>query len=98
MIVFSGLRWKILAATAPSCCDLADVCREAVEHCNILRAGIDLSFRRDIIEARPGSDPAQLADIFERRAAKAGGWMPLIHARRRHLAPLDQLQTREDRP
>lgn len=70
MTVFSGLRWKILAATAPSCCDVADVCREAVDHCNFLRVGIDLSFRDDIIEARPGNDPAQLADIFERRAAE----------------------------
>lgn len=70
MIVFSGLRWKILAATAPCCCDLADVCREAVDHCNTLRVGIDLNFRDDIIEVRPGSDPAQLADIFERRAAE----------------------------
>lgn len=70
MIVFSGLRWKILAATAPSCCDLADVCREAVDHCTVLRVGIDLSFRDDIIEARPGSDPAQLANTFERRAAE----------------------------
>ncbi|MFZ2980419.1 MAG: hypothetical protein WA085_05265 [Sphingobium sp.] len=49
---------------------LADVCREAVNHCNILRVGIDLSFRDDIIEARPGNDPAQLANIFERRAAE----------------------------
>lgn len=70
MIVFSGLRWKIMTASAPSCCDVPDVCREAVDHCNILRVGIDLSFRGDIIEARPGSDPAQLADIFERRAAE----------------------------
>jgi hypothetical protein len=35
-----------------------------------LRVGIDVSFRDNIIEARPGSDPAQLADIFERRAAE----------------------------
>ena len=70
MIVFSGLRWKILAATAPSCCDLAEVCREAVDHCNILRVGIDVTVRDDIIEARPGSDPAQLADVFDRRAAE----------------------------
>ncbi|GBH30692.1 hypothetical protein MBESOW_P1947 [Sphingobium xenophagum] len=70
MIVISGLRWKVLAASAPACCDPADVCREAVEHCNALRVGIDVSFRDNIIEARPGSDPAQLADIFERRAAE----------------------------
>ncbi|WP_290369043.1 hypothetical protein [Sphingobium sp. CECT 9361] len=35
-----------------------------------MRVGIDLSFRDDIIEARPGNDPAQLANIFERRAAE----------------------------
>jgi hypothetical protein len=35
-----------------------------------LRVGIDVTFRDDIIEARPGSDPAQLADVFDRRAAE----------------------------
>jgi hypothetical protein len=70
MIVFSGLRRivRIMAAYAPPCCDPTDVCREAVDHCTEFGVGIDLSFRDDIIEARPGDDPIQLAAAFEHRA------------------------------
>ena len=90
MIVISGLRWKVLAASAPACCDPADVCREAVEHCNALRVGIDVSFRDDDIKARLGSDSAQLADIFVRRAAKL--------AKPAGFPTSDHLQSQGERP
>lgn len=72
MIVYSGVRrvFKIMSAKAPSSCDLDDVCRMAVDHCIRFGFGIDLTFRDDIIEARPNSDPALLAAAFERRAAE----------------------------
>jgi len=72
MIVYSGLRkvFKIMAATAHSCCDPVDVCREAVEDCKRFGYGIDLSYRGEIIEVRPHSDPAHLAAAIEGRAAE----------------------------
>jgi hypothetical protein len=66
MIVFSGLArvFRIMSAHAPGCCDPAEICREAVQHCDQFGVGIDLRFRDLIIEVRPGSDPVLLAAPF----------------------------------
>lgn len=66
MIVFSGLArvFRIMSAHAPACCDPAEICREAVQHCDEFGVGVDLRFRDVIIEARPGSDPVLLAAPF----------------------------------
>lgn len=72
MIVYSGIRRtiKIMTASAPCTSDPAELCREAVEHCNKFGFGIDLTFRDDIIEVRPGDDPARLAAAFDQRAGE----------------------------
>lgn len=49
---------------------LSDACHEAVDLCNRLGVGVDMTFEGAVIAARPGSHPYNLIQTHERASAR----------------------------
>jgi hypothetical protein len=59
----------ILAARCEAPTSLSEACHEAVDLCNRLQVGIDMTFDGDVIEVRPGNHPFNLVQIHQRKTA-----------------------------
>ncbi len=62
----------ILNARVEGDTDLKTLCYETADLCNRLGVGIDVSFKEQVIEARPASHPYNLVQTFERTACERG--------------------------